>query len=485
MPGKKAVFSPAADYRMPIRALSIHGHFYQPPREDPITGEIPYEVGAAPYKNWNERIQAECYRPNAELGNFERISFNLGPTLCEWMVENDLATLRLIAAQDRANVKKHGIGNSIAQPFNHTILPLATLEDKITQVYWGVKAFEHGFGRSPTGIWLPETAADTETLMVLADHGIEFTILAPWQADLDYLDPTEPYRVALPNGRSITVFFYHRELSSRVSFDPLITTNADQFVQEEVASRFLADKARRGEPQLLLIASDGELYGHHQTFRDHFLAHLVNGASSHAGITTTNLALWLKSHPPRRTISIREKTSWSCHHGVLRWSGECGCTPDYGIWKMYLRRGLDALAAEVDGVYREAVLSLGFDPLQLRNRYIHAMMGRMPIETLLTEMAGRALSSDQIRRVALLLDAQRQRQRMFTSCGWFFEDFSRIEPKNNVAYAAQAVRLTRQATGIDLSGVAIDALRHVISHRTGLRGDIIFKKQLQRAEKSV
>jgi len=466
---------------MSIRALSIHGHFYQPPREDPITGEIPNEVGAAPYNNWNERIHAECYRPNAELGNFEKISFNLGPTLCEWMANHDRPTLRLIAAQDRANVRRYGVGNAIAQPFNHTILPLATYADKVTQIRWGVRAFEHGFGRPPSGMWLPETAVDVETLMILVDHGIQFTILAPWQAEGQNPDPTEPYRVALPNGRSITVFFYHSELSSRVSFEPHATTNADYFAAQEVASRYLSEKMRRGDPQLLLIASDGELYGHHQSFRDHFLAHLVNGASAHAGITPIFPALWLKQHPPRRTIAISDNTSWSCHHGVLRWCGECACTPDYGIWKMYLRRALDRLAMELDSIYAAAVRPLGIDPLRLRDEYVRVMLGEMTAENLVAQMASRPLTSEQSQRVQRLLAAQNERQRMFTSCGWFFEDFARIEPKNNVAHAAQAVQLTRLATGDDLSGLALEALSHVISHRTGLRGDIVFRKQLQRA----
>jgi alpha-amylase/alpha-mannosidase (GH57 family) len=332
------------DTSMVTRALCVHGHFYQPPREDPLTGLIPSESGASPYQNWNERIHAECYRPNAELGNFERISFNIGPTLYSWMQNYDRETCRLIVAQDRSNLRRFGVGNAIAQAYNHTILPLASRADKITQIAWGIADFEHRFGRKPQGMWLPETAIDLETLTILVEHGIEFTILAPWQADCDHLDPTEPYRVALPGGKSITVFFYHRELSTAVSFNPALTTNADAFAQNEISNRYWAEKIERGEPQILLIASDGELYGHHQQFRDRFLAHLVNGASSHLGIDLTYPALWLKTHPPRRMISLREKTSWSCHHGVLRWMGECGCTPGDGRWKAYLRQSLNRLA---------------------------------------------------------------------------------------------------------------------------------------------
>ncbi len=471
---------------MAEQALCIHGHFYQPPREDPITGLIPSEVGASPYHNWNERIQAECYRPNAEKGNFERISFNLGPTLGAWMRRYDPQSARLIVAQDRANLERYGVGNAMAQGYNHTILPLASYRDKVTQVAWGIAAFEHAFNRKPQGLWLPETAVDVQTLGVLADHGIEFTILAPWQADTSTLnaplDPTESYRVALPQGRSISVFFYQRELSSLISFSPQATTNADAFARTEIQSRFNPEKTQRGEPQLLLIATDGELYGHHQTFRDFFLAHLVNGASSEIGITKTFPALWLRAHPPHRSISIHEKTSWSCYHGVLRWMGECSCTSGFGVWKAYLRNAFDTLADSIDHVYENAVRPLILDPWALRNEYIHVMLHNVTVEELIARAAGRRLPEDDCRKIRLLLEAQHERQRMYTSCGWYFDDFSRIEPKNNVTYAAHAVWLTRLATGVDLTAEATGSLAHVFSQRTGTRGDRVFKRQMQRAE---
>ncbi len=467
---------------MTIRSLCIHGHFYQPPREDPITGLIPSEAGAEPYKNWNERIHAECYLPNAELGNFERISFNLGPTLCAWMDESHPDTSRKIIAQDRANVENWGVGNAMAQAYNHTILPLATYADKVTQIYWGIADFEHRFGRKPQGMWLPETSVDTETLRVLADQGIEFIILAPWQANTDHVDSSEPYRVALPEGKSITVFFYQQELSTRISFDPASTTNADSFIQNEVVPRFNSEKIRRGEPQMLMIASDGELYGHHQIFRDRFLAHMVNSASLNSNITPTFPALWLRKYPVVRTMGIRERTSWSCHHGVLRWSGECSCTPGDGVWKAYLRRAFDRLAGSIDQAYVEAIQPYIADPWTLRNRYMHVILKEQTATDLVNSIAGRRLPVDVIYRIQWLLEAQRERQRMFTSCGWYFDDFGRIEPKNNVAYAAQAVRLTRLATGIDLAPQALADLRHVYSHRNGLRGDTVFQRQMQRVE---
>jgi alpha-amylase/alpha-mannosidase (GH57 family) len=465
---------------MSVRALAIHGHFYQPPREDPISGIIPSEYGASPYRNWNERIHAECYLPNAKLGNFEKISFNIGPTLFSWMNNYDPSAIRLIVAQDRINLQQHGVGNAIAQAYNHTILPLSTYEDKVTQVEWGIADFENRFGRKPLGMWLPETAADLETLNILAEHGIEFTIMAPWQAESSQLDVTEPYRVALSAGKSISVFFYHQELSSGISFNPSLTSNADEFVQNFLIPTFLREKERCGDPQMLLIASDGELYGHHQHFRDRFLAHLVNGASSNAGLEKSYPALWLKQYPPQHWMSIREGTSWSCHHGVERWRGNCGCTPGDGRWKGYLRQAFNRLAHQLDKVYTDTVIAYNIDPWKLRNGYIHVMLGKLTAEELICQSAGKRMETERINQIRLLLEAQRERQRIFTSCGWFFDDFSRIEPRNNVAYAAQAVRLTNLATGINLTEQFKADLHYVVSQRTGIKGDKVLQKEMQK-----
>lgn len=460
----------------------IHAHFYQPPREDPLTGVIPHEIGSAPFSNWNERIHAECYRPNAELRNFEQISFNFGPTLLSWMENHDPDTCRKIYEQDQANVRRYGIGNAVAQAYNHTILPLASYRDKVTQVAWGIADFEYRFKRRPQGMWLPEAAVDMETLEVLARHGIEFTILAPWSARADQIDPTEPYRVNLPGGRSITVFFYQRELSARISFDPGATTNADSFAQYNILSGFQKEKLRRNEPQMVIIASDGELYGHHQYMRDRFLARLVDGGGFLAGMQTTFPALWLLSHPPRQTMEIREPTSWSCHHGVRRWVGDCACTPNDGRWKTRLRYTFEQLAIEIDRLYLEVCRPLVEDPWELNSRYIHVILQDCCAEDLINEMAGRALTSEQVRRLHLMLEAQRERQRFFTSCGFYFEDFDRIEPKNNVAYAAQAVRLVRLATGVDLEPEVAANLQNVVGQYSGVRADRVFQRHLRRAE---
>ena len=465
------------------RALCIHGHFYQPPRENPISGMIPNEEGAAPYPNWNARIHAECYRPNAELGNFERISFNVGPTLFEWMESYDPVTYRRIIAQDHSNVERFGVGNAMAQPYHHTILPLASHADKDTQVYWGIADFEHRFGRKPQGMWLPEAAVDLETLEVLVDHGIEFTILAPWQAAEEQIDPTEPYWVNLPTGRRIAVFFYHQGLSGGVSFNQQMTTNAHEFALRDVSRYFNKEKRKRDENQLLVVASDGELYGHHQAFRDWFLAYLVNGAGARAGIRLTFPALWLGENPPTREVKIKEFTSWSCHHGVERWARPCGCAPGDGQWKVYLRGAFDHLAQKIDSIFEEEMHKYGLNPWTLRNGYIHVLLGNVTLDQIIDQATEPNLQSlaqiskngDQP-KIEMLLEAQRERQRIFTSCGWFFGDFDRIEPQNNVAYAAMATNLIYQATGKDLSGEILEDLKYVVSDRTGLRGNEVFDR---------
>ena len=438
------------------------------------------EFGASPYRNWNERIHAECYRPNVELGNFERISFNIGPTLVDWMISYDPDTFRKIVLQDMANVNRYGVGNAVAQAYNHTILPLATHADKVTQITWGIADFRHRFGRMPSGMWLPETAVDLETLTILSEQGIEFTILAPWQADTYHLDPTEPYRVTLPEGKSIVVFFYQPELSGGVSFNPGLTNNADDFAKQQVFQYFSTEKAQRGEPQFLMIASDGELYGHHQSFRDRFLAHLVNVSSARLGIAAVYPALWLRDRPPIRTINIREMTSWSCHHGVKRWMGDCECINEDGLWKANLRNAFNHLAESLDTIYERQVVALGLDAWALRNAYIHVILGERTLPDLIRQLTSQRLTGEELWRIRLLLEAQRERQRMFTSCGFFFDDFSRIEPKNNVSYAAHVVHLVKLATGIDLGPQTSAILKHVVSQHTNSRGDLVFRYQLER-----
>jgi len=464
------------------QSVSIHAHFYQPPRQDPITGLIQQEPSASPFSNWNERIHAECYRPNAELRNFERISFNIGPTLFSWLREHNPQTCDLIYEQDHYNVHRNGVGNAIAQAYNHTILPLSSYQDKVTQIYWGIADFQKNFRRQPTGIWLPETAIDMETLEVIARMGIQFTILAPWQANTQDLDTSQPYNVILPDKKQVTVFFYHRDLSARISFDPGATNNADWFAETILLPNFGANISKHDEPQILIIASDGELYGHHQRMRDLFLAHLVDGACSQLNIQNTYPALWLLNHPVQETVNILEQTSWSCHHGIIRWRGNCDCTNSKNAWKSKLRFALDNLADELDALYLEVVKPVVKDPWKLRNHFIHVLLGQMTFDELIMNMSGGAFKRNQENRIYLMLESQYQRQLMFTSCGWFFEDFDRIEPRNNLAHAAQAVLLARLATDVNLEPKVVIDLKQVTSENSGLRGDTVFQNHLQRAQ---
>ncbi|PWH20071.1 MAG: glycoside hydrolase [Anaerolineae bacterium] len=461
---------------MTQRYLCVHAHFYQPPREDPRTGQIPIEPGAAPYPNWNERIYHECYRPNAELNNYERISYDVGPTLFEWLAAEHPDTLAEIVNADRRLVTRFGSGNAMAMPYHHPILPLASYLDKITQVRWGILDFEARFGRKPTGMWLPETAVDDETLIVLADHGIRFTILAPWQARAKHLDVTQPYRVELPQGKSMIVFFYHAPLSGGISFHPPMTINADQFVTENLLPVYQQEGAKRAEAKLILLASDGELYGHHQPLRQYFLERLLTESCRMNQIGVTYPEKWLQDYAVRRTVHIRQRTSWSCHHGVARWSTGCACTPGDSSWKNALRSALNQIAAEIDQVYEDTASKLVEDVWEMRHNYLKVLLGQVSLEAYLRQMAGKSLSVSEHQTLLQLLEAQFERHRMFASCGWFFEDFDRIEPRNAIAYAAHAVRLTELAGGVDLSAFAKQRLKKVVSPTSGLRGDQVFEQ---------
>lgn len=462
-------------------SLMIHGHFYQPPRENALTGIIPEEAGAYPYHNWNEKINVECYKPNAIAENFKRISFNIGPTLFAWLENADIATYWRIIQQENENERIHGVGNSIAQSFNHTILPLANLEDQRTQIVWGITDYQVRFGHLPQGLWLPETAVDYQTLEIAEECGIRFVILAPWQTNSSALDPTEAYTINLRDGKRISAFFYEQDLSTRLSFDPGSTTNADFFMKDIVPPHFNPEKRKKQIPQFLMIASDGEVYGHHQPFRDQFLARLVNGAADASGIEISYPALWLKEHPPEQSVTIREDTSWSCMHALSRWRGECACTPG-SSWKATLRSALDTIGTLINLIYYEEAAQWIDDPWEIRNRSIWMWLGKRTFSEISSHQVREGIHRDEIERILLLLEAQRARQWMFTSCGWFFDELDRIEPKNNIAFAAQAVCLTERATGIRLVDDASNCFRDVNSSRSGLHAKDVFLQNYEQAQ---
>jgi len=247
--------------------------------------------------------------------------------------------------------------------------------------------------------------------------------------------------------------------------------------------KFRPSKSINDEPQLIMIASDGELYGHHQPFRDKFLGYLLDGALRGQPIQATYPALWLKDHPVYHSANIHQNTSWSCSHGVTRWKGMCSCTP-HGNWKAPLRYAFDELARAIDGQYLAVIRPYLQDAWQLRHQYIHVLHGQVNLSDLVGELTGKKLEPEELRKIELLLKAQFERQRMFTSCGWFFDDFDRIEPRNNVAYAAQSVWLTYLATGVNLEFQALASLKSVKSWRSGLRADVVFSHHLQRARRT-
>ncbi|MDI3339959.1 MAG: DUF3536 domain-containing protein [Sphaerobacter sp.] len=429
--------------------LSVHGHFYQPPREDPATGLVPREPGAEPFHDFNEKILAECYRPNAEHGNFERMSFDLGPTLGLWMARHHPEVLRRIAEADRAAVRRTGHGNALMQSFHHTVLPLASERDRRTELRWGIRWFAHTFGRQPVGIWLPETAVDLATLESCAEAGLRFTILSPEQA-AEPVDTRFPYRVALPSGRTFTVVFYEGPLSGTVSFDPGATHSAPAFVDRFVRPRFVDVPAGLGDP-LVLIASDGEVYGHHHPFKDLFLRDLLHVRAGEFGIEPVSLEHFLALNPPRGEVAIRERSSWGCPHELLRWRGDCPCTPGGGAWKAALRAAFDALAERIDALTEERAAPLVPDVWALRDRYVDVVIGATDLATWLAEQ-GLPSVGPEAETIAGLMRAQQSRLAMYASCAFYWEDLTRLEAAYGVRSALHAARLIDALCGTDVTG---------------------------------
>ncbi len=464
-------------HTMPGRAyLCLHGHFYQPPRENPFTNHIPREPAAAPFVNFNEKITTECYAPNAEAGNFDALNFDLGPTLATWLDQFHPQVLRSIIEADRQHMARYGVGNAMAQAYNHTILPLATLRDKHTQVAWGLSDFRQRYGREATGMWLAETAVDLESLDVMAQHGIVYTVLAPWQA-ASPIDPSEPYRVRLFDGRSVTVFFYNAPLSGGVSFDWNTTSNADLFAANYLPDQLVQSKREAGQAQLILIATDGELYGHHRPWRDKFLAHLINSGAPAYGFEVCTLERYMRMHPATREIELRLPSAWSCSHGIARWDSGCECTEGDSSWKGELRRALNNLAAQGDQLFEQYASETLTDPWSARDAYLPTRNGWEPAESFWTRFGknGQPPAEELLaRRTLQLLEAQYYQQYSFTSCGFFFEDLDRIEPRNDIGFARRAVSLYWQALGVNLQQNFLRDLQAVKSWRSPLTGADVY-----------
>jgi hypothetical protein len=451
--------------------LAVHAHFYQPSRVDPWTGRVPVEPSAAPFHDWNERVNAECYRPNAERGTLAHISSDLGPTLASWLADADPATYRRFTTD--------GAG-AIGQAFHHTILPLASAADRRTEIGWGIRDFEVRFGRRPVGMWLPETAVDMATLQGLADADIAYTILAPWQAAEGGVDTRLPHRVELGNDRSIVIFFYDAGLSTAVSFEPEATADADRFVRERVTPRLSSGPSSIARP-LAVIATDGELYGHHQQFRDLFLQRLVApdpAAGGDRGFDMASLAELVAEAAATPPIRIRERTSWSCHHGVARWGGECADADD-GRWKAPLRAAFERLAGAIDVVTATAFAEVPGDPDPdtARDDYVDVVTGGLPASDFAASHWPAAIDRDRARLLDLL-EAQRWRLAMFASDGWFWDDPVRPETRQVMRAAARAVRLVDATAGTRLERRLIDDLAILSSPSRGLDGAAIYRMAL-------
>jgi hypothetical protein len=461
--------------------LVVHAHFYQPLRVDPFSGELPSDPGAAPFRDWNSRIDAESYRPIATRGTLGAMSFDVGPTLAGWLASQSSPTHRGFIAADRVGVKTHG--RAMAQAFHHTILPLASARDRRTEIRWGIRDFVIRFGHQPEGMWLPETAVDLDTLRNLAEEGIRYTILAPWQAADAQVESRRPYRVELGGGRSIVVAFYDAGLSGAVSFEPAATADADRFARDRVVTRLAGTPFADGEPGLVVIATDGELYGHHQPFRDLFLQRLVEPQADvpDRGFDVVDLAGALLDRDPQKlpVVRIAERTSWSCHHGVARWSTECPDAED-GHWKGPLRAAFERLAGGIDALVGQTFADLPGrpDPFDARDAYVDVVDGVEPAAAFAARWLGDDAPRDARDRFLALMEAERWRLAMFASDGWYWDDPVRTETKAVLRFAARAARLVDETLGSRFEAALVADLGLLRSPGTGLDGAAIYRAAL-------
>ena len=471
------------------RYICIHGHFYQPPRENPWIEAVMRQRSAHPYHDWNERVNVECYAPNAHariLGkgerivsienNYSKMSFNFGPTLLSWMEEKAPEVYRAVLRADRESLERFsGHGSALAQGYNHIIMPLADRRDKITQVLWGIEDFKRRFDRMPEGMWLPETAVDVESLDIMAEQGIRFTILAPHQAKrvrplkkgsawLDVkettIDTTMPYLCKLPSGRTIALFFYNGELSRAVAFEKLLVDGSKFY--NRLVSGF---NGGNETAQLVHIATDGETYGHHHKFGEMALVFALKAIETTEGLALTNYGEFLEKHPPDHEVEIAENTSWSCFHGVERWRSDCGCKtgshPEWNQkWRAPVRKAVDWLRDTLAVPFESEGKILFHDPWDARNGYIRVLSDRSreTTDAFFERYAKKPLDENGKIKALKLLEMQRHTMLSATSCAWFFDDVSGIEPIQVMQYAAKALELHREITGEDLDGTLLGIL---------------------------
>ncbi len=479
------------------RLLCLHGHFYQPPRENSWIEEIETQDSAEPFHDWNERIAAECYGPNGAarlkgaedrivdiVNNYVHLSFNFGPTLLAWLERFRPDVYARILEADARSLERRGHGNALAQGYSHAILPLASPRDRLTQIRWGLADFRRRFQRDPEGFWMPETAADSATLAALAGEGIRFTILSPYQAsrvrppDGEWqdasgarFDPTRPYRVRAGDG-DIVVFFYDGHIARDLAFGDALSS-PDRLVRQLEGGY---DPARLHD-EILTIAFDGETLGHHKKGGDEVVAGAMRRLAGAGDPEIVNLGQVLDRIPVEWQAEIVERSSWSCAHGVERWRSDCGCQVggEAGwtqAWRAPLLAALEGLRDRLAEMYERELPPKFPDPWGLRDRYVEVVLDpeRRDAEGFLQREAGRPLSRDELVKALRLLEMQRQSLLMFTSCGWFFAEVSGIETVQVMKYAARAIQLARDATGIDLEPAFENALADAPSNRPE-RGD--------------
>jgi len=479
--------------------LTIHGHFYQPPRENPWLEEIEIQESAWPNHNWNERIACECYAPNSVsriadhqnrilqiINNYEFMSFNFGPTLLSWMEKNAPAAYKRILKADKNSVSMYGgHGNAIAQVYNHIIMPLANERDKITQTIWGIRDFEQRFGRKSEGIWLAETAVDDETLEVLMEQGIKYTILSPYQAqcvkkfsyddscwqDVSWgsIDPSMPYRYfSKESEKYIDIFFYDGAISKSVAFDNLLQ-DGQKFIRR-INDGYVED---RNHPQLVNIGTDGESYGHHTKFGDMALSYVFALKADDYGFKITNYGEFLEKFPPTHEVIVKNDSAWSCCHGVGRWAEDCGCSTG-GLsgwnqkWRTPLRKALDYLRDELIILCEISAQKYFKDFWDARNHYIEVILDRSDknIDRFFSVHARKKLTAKERIKAVKLLEIQRQAMLMYTSCGWFFSEISGIETTQIMKYALRAMELAKDFSDNDYEKKFLNILQRAKSNIT-------------------
>ena len=473
------------------RFICIHGHFYQPPRENPWLETVETQDSASPYHDWNERVCAECYAPNGAarivnsknqitriVNNYARMSFNFGPTLLSWLMENAPRTYRMILDGERRSRKSfNGHSSAMAQVYNHIILPLANRRDRITQIRWGIADYQRHYGTPPEGMWLSETAADTDSLELMAQHGIKFTVLAPHQCrhirslkdGSDWtetpnasVDTTRPYLVRFDSGVSIAVFFYDGPASRAIAFEGLLNSG------ESLAARLKGGFKDNAQPQLVHVATDGESYGHHHKYGEMALAYALRLLEADKTVKLTNYGSYLAQFPPEYEAEIMDNTSWSCEHGVERWRSNCGCNGGKQgwnqAWRGPLRQALDELRDAVAPLTEQEGGKLFRDVWAARDSYIEVVLDRRAekMDRFLAENQSHALTEAERVRALELMEMQRHAQLMYTSCGWFFDDISGIETVQIIAYAARVLQLAKE-----LFGEQADALEPRFFSRLG------------------